>query len=265
MSKKTKVITLINYKGGVGKTLLSINIASYLSNNNKVLFIDADKQANATALLFNKYFDENNILDIFEDKGFKTVKLYDNTGFDKADMKELYFIPGSLGLGDKRSLIENKKDAVNILKNQLADTIKDFDYVIIDAPPDIDIIVKNALAMSDYYIIPFKPAPQEYLGMTYLLDTLKTLRKEGIKAEFLGVIINMFISEHTQTTATYIRQLMEMFPKQDKIFDTVIPRSQEYENALMHGLPIDLDPKASKKYKDQFVSLTAEIIKKINQ
>jgi chromosome partitioning protein len=265
MAEKPPVIVFINFKGGVGKTLISLNAASKFADEHKTLFIDSDAQGNATKILFNNFFEGKNLLSLYQDKGFEIVKPWEGSGYKKAEDKQLFVLPGDNALLDRYQDIEVMAGAEEILKKQLKDSLSEYEYVIIDAPPDHGIFTRNALTIADYIIIPFKPSPQEWNGTAKLLSDIEKYRKDGAtKAKLLGIVISMYISDKTKTHTQYIQELLNIAPK-NSVFNIVIPRSQEYENAFANGVPIDLYGPADKSYKQVFAKLTEEIIARINK
>ena len=205
-----KVISLINMKGGVGKTTLSTNICHCLSkrNNKKVLLIDIDPQFNATQCLFTgeEYIqhlkdNKDTIVSVFEEKRniARTVE-----GLSKKQSKELkeispvqvknnfYILPGHLELYRiEMAAGSGKENRLTRYIQEIATRIK-IDFVIIDTPPTPSIWMTSALIASDYYLIPVKPDPISYTG----IDLLKTIiddKKEDfdLKIKCIGLVFTM--------------------------------------------------------------------------
>lgn len=205
-----KVISLINMKGGVGKTTLSTNICHCLSkrNNKKVLLIDIDPQFNATQCLFTgeEYIqhlkdNKDTIVSVFEEKRniARTVE-----GLSKKQSKELkeispvqvknnfYILPGHLELYRiEMAAGSGKENRLKRYIQEIATRIK-IDFVIIDTPPTPSIWMTSALIASDYYLIPVKPDPISYTG----IDLLKTIiddKKEDfdLKIKCIGLVFTM--------------------------------------------------------------------------
>lgn len=205
-----KVISLINMKGGVGKTTLSTNICDCLSrrNNKKVLLIDIDPQFNATQCLFTgeeyiKHLTENKdtIVSVFEEKrnvvrsveGLSKKKGKELKEINPIQVKEnFYILPGHLELYRIEMAAGSGKE--NRLKRYIQEitTKINFDFIIIDTPPTPSIWMTSALIASDYYLIPVKPDPISYTG----IDLLKTIiddKKEdfNLKIKCIGLVFTM--------------------------------------------------------------------------
>jgi chromosome partitioning protein len=287
----TVVISFINMKGGVGKTTISSLVAEFMAEsfNYNVLLIDIDPQINATlffieendwkekdnnnetiATLFTDYIKNTNFFDI-EKSLFKNIKRFKDSyhGFD--------LLPSSLKLGFiQEELIKykynsgNKYDPELIMKKKLSDRIKKYNFVIIDAPPNIGIITRNALKMSNYFIIPVIPDFLSTYGIDQLVSELKYTYSINIYC--LGIVISRFRSNVT----THKKYLEILKTKEEKlnglhVFNTVIketvrledqPDLKSYGNYLKHtkGQLFGYD----NLYNDIY-NLTKEIIDKVNE
>ena len=148
-----KTISLMSAKGGCSKTTTSINIAVGLAKNNKVLLIDLDPQGNSSKRFFINYLELDGICELLR-KEKSNEECIHHTQFDNLDI-----IPS------KRNLFVLKKEMLYAshgiqqlrLKNVLDPIKKDYDYIIIDNHPDIDLLISNALLCSDMVIIPVNP------------------------------------------------------------------------------------------------------------
>lgn len=204
-----KVISLINMKGGVGKTTLSTNICHCLSKryNKKVLLIDIDPQFNATQCLFSgdeyvKHLESggDTIITVFEEKR-KTASSVD--GLSEKKNKELkdiepvlsegfYILPGNLELYRIEMAAGSGKE--NRLRKYIheIDAKYNFDFVIIDTPPTPSIWMTSALIASDYYLVPVKPDPISYTGID-LLKTIVDDKKDAfdLKIKCIGLVFTM--------------------------------------------------------------------------
>ena len=206
-----KVISLINMKGGVGKTTLSVNISDCIArrHNHKVLLIDIDPQFNATQCLMTGEEYEHHlinngdtILNVFEREGRKTVSTVQ--GVQESSSKKLseiqpievsknfYLLPGNLELYRiEMSPGEGRENRLNKFLKALA-VNEDFDTVIIDTPPTPSIWMTSALLASDYYLIPVKPEPLSFTGID-LLESIITYKKENLdlSIECVGIVLTM--------------------------------------------------------------------------
>lgn len=247
----TKVISTINLKGGVGKTQMTVALAEFLAmeHNKRVLLIDLDPQTNATVMLI----DENawlkkdqkgeTLLQLFKDKLDRTsifdinkaiVKEVSNIG---VGIKNLDLLPSSLGLieiQDSLPLISAGRfhvtSPVIILKEAISTVLYQYDFVLIDCPPNLGIITLNGLYISDYYLIPCIPDILSTYGIPQILGRVRSFKKEakiGIKP--LGIIISMFRAQsrtHKSITPElkHRANLSQTDPKWvPRIFETIIP------------------------------------------
>lgn len=205
-----KVISLINMKGGVGKTTLSTNICHCLSlrYQKKVLLIDIDPQFNATQCMFSgeeyvKHLEENKdtIISVFEEKRnvASTVEgLSEKKNKELKDIspvcveKNFYMLPGNLELYRIEMAAGSGKE--NRLKKFIQEVAEknNFDFVIIDTPPTPSIWMTSALIASDYYLIPVKPDPISYTGID-LLKTIVDDKKDAfdLKIKCIGLVFTM--------------------------------------------------------------------------
>lgn len=180
-------IAVANQKGGVGKTTISMNLATGLANKGyKTLAIDNDPQGNLTA-----YFLENHTQSLKS----HVIELYDGNIIAPQQIKKNLFLYGS----DKNlsRIPERGMDAVYGLKEGLESVKNDFDYVIIDCQPGLENLLLSSLTAADRVLVPLEPAPFPVLGLGDLLDTIEKTRKRlNDSLEILGIILNK-VDSHT--------------------------------------------------------------------
>ena len=206
-----KTLSLINMKGGVGKTTLTINLAHFLSTREdlKVLIIDIDPQFNSTQCLFSgeeyvEYLKENRdtIINIFDDS--VKSKLSTVSGVTKENAKELkdiepfhfsnnlHILPGNLELYKLDMASGTGRE--NRLKQYLRELNKKnkYDYVLIDTPPTPSVWMTSALIASDYYLIPVKPDPISFVGIDLLENIIEQKRDSyDLQIKCIGLVITM--------------------------------------------------------------------------
>ena len=236
-----KTISLMSAKGGCSKTTTSINIAVGLSETNKVLLIDLDPQGNTSKRFFQNYLELDGICELLrKEKSYE--ECIHHTKFDNLDI-----IPS------KRSLFVLKKEMLYAshgiqqlrLKNILDPIKNDYDYIIIDNHPDIDLLISNALLCSDMVIIPVNPdADQIELsdsieGMNLTLTNIKEAIEEG---EIAGMDFRILL---TMTDNTKASKLFEEYLRSaygDYVLNTNINyQSAPIKNKDRSGFVIERD------------------------
>lgn len=256
-----KIISLVNQKGGVGKTTTSINLSASLAmEGKKVLLIDLDPQGNATTGVgFNKGDIDKSIYDIFNGTG-GINKVILKTNFQNLDL-----LPSSLQLaGIDIELIEKGREDPNFqrssqLKFELDKCRENYDYLIIDCPPTLGLITTNALVASDSVIIPVQCEFYALEGITQLLNAIMLTKKKlnpNLKLE--GVLLTMFDSK-TNLSIEVIEEIRSYF--KEKVYTTIIPRLIRLAEAPSHGMPIiAYDPKS--KGSQAYMNLAKEVIER---
>lgn len=250
-----KIISIVNQKGGVGKTTSAINLAaSFAVLEYKTLVIDADPQANTTSGL-----------------GFdpKTVKasIYEALVSDadpKAIIQEtetpnLFVMPSHLDLVGAEIELINYPNRETIMKKKLEDLKVIFDFILIDCSPSLGLITVNALTASDSIIVPIQAEYFALEGLGKLLNTVKIVQNRlnpDLKIE--GLLLTMYDSRLRLSN-----QVMEEVKKhfQHLVFDTVIHRNTKLGEAPSFGKPIVMYD-ASAKGAENYLNLAQEIITK---
>ncbi len=238
-----KIISLVNQKGGVGKTTTSINLAAALGKEGKkTLLIDLDSQSNAsTGLGYTTGEFEHDIYEIMT--GVCPIE----KGIIKTKFQNLYIIPSTINLAGVelefvKNMLENTEFRQNEqLKNAIA-TIEDkFDYIIIDCQPSLGITTMNALVASNSVIIPVQCEFFALEGITQLLNTIILVQSNmnpNLRIE--GVLLTM-LDGRTNIGLEVIEDVRKYF--KNKVFNTIIPRLVRLVEAPSHGKPIsDYDP-----------------------
>ena len=256
-----KVISIVNQKGGVGKTTTSINLSSALGHlGKKVLLIDLDPQSNSTTGLgINKANIKLSIYDVI------TNRCEISDAIIKTKFKNLSVIPSMIFLsGVEIELMQTSMREDNFilgdqLKNQI-NKIKDrYDFIIIDCPPALGILTTNALAASDSVLIPVQCEYFALEGVTQLLNTIiLTQTKVNPKLDIEGVLLTM-LDGRTLVGLEVVEDVRKFF--KEKVFNTIIPRLVRLVEAPSHGKPIiEYDPKCRGALA--YINLAKEVIER---
>ena len=254
-----KVISLVNQKGGVGKTTTSINLAAALGKENKkVLLIDLDPQSNATTGLgFNSNDFDHDIYEVM------TGACDIEEAIKKTSFENLAIIPSTLNLvGIDVEFVKKMLEEQNFHQNeQLRNAINKirhiFDYIIIDCQPSLGFGTMNALVASDSVIIPVQCEFYALEGITQLLNTI-IMVQSGMNPSLSieGVLLTM-LDGRTNIGLEVIEEIRKYF--KDKVFNTIIPRLVRLVEAPSHGKPInEYDP--TSRATEAYHNLAVEVI-----
>ena len=254
-----KVISLVNQKGGVGKTTTSINLSASLAFlGKKVLLIDLDPQGNTTTGIgMNKGEIGKSIYDVLTGRA-TTIEAMVKTKY-----KQLYVLPATINLaGLDIELLEKSQNEPGFAKGaQLKlhlQKIKDkFDYIIIDCPPSLGLITTNALTASDSVIIPVQCEFFALEGIMQLLNTIRLAQKQlNPNLDIEGVLLTM-LDSRTNLGFEVVEDIRKFF--KEKVYNTIIPRLIRLTEAPSHGEPIIVyDPKS--KGAEAYLNLAKEVI-----
>lgn len=281
--KKPIIISLFNNKGGVGKSTIAVNLSSILATEFKVLLIDNDPQANATSALYEEITDTNSMYQVYlgKDVTFKKIDYSQviNTlkieaegnskslhAAEKIELamtgKNLYLLAGSHKLVVTEEMLLDKPNREKTLATNLKNKLNDFDFVIIDNPPAINILTWNALYIADHVIIPFKPGRAELDGVDQLLQVLKTMEdKLHHKVNILGVIINMYTE--SKITKFFSEEVSKIF--KTLVFQSVISATVKYVEATSVGLPIDVFQSEESDPVQTYVAFAKEVLNNLKK
>ena len=259
--KNTQIISVINQKGGVGKTTTVINLATALSiNNKKVLVIDLDPQGNATTGFgISNNDDTKTIYDVlngnanFED----TIK---DTKIDN-----LQLVSSNVDLSGLEVETANESRKAFLLKDKIENFINstknDFSYIFIDCPPSLSLLTIMSLVVAKSLIVPLQAEFFALEGLSQLMQTIDRVKnKLNPTLEIRGVLITMF-DKRNKLSAQVEADAREFF--NEKVYQTVIPRNVRLSEAPSHGVPILIYDKlcaGSKSYSN----FTDEFLKQEN-
>ncbi|HEY4964395.1 MAG TPA: ParA family protein [Candidatus Saccharimonadales bacterium] len=246
-----KIISVVNQKGGVGKTTTAINVAANLASRKiSVLLVDLDPQGNSTGGLgINKDQQKVTVYDLISE----------STGISNAilptGINNLSIIPSNSSLSGAEVEMVSRTNREYILANSLK-TLK-YDYMIIDCPPSLGLLTVNALTASNYVLIPVQTEYYALEGLSQLLATFQAVKQStNPDLELLGVLLTMY-DKRTSLSGQVKTEVKNYF--QDQVFNTIIPRNIRLAEAPSFGQTIfdyDRRSKGAKAYK----SLASEII-----
>ncbi|WP_416199042.1 MAG: Protein Soj-like protein [Sporanaerobacter sp.] len=235
----TKVISIFNQKGGVGKTTTVINLSAALGKKDKkILIVDVDPQGNTTSGLgIDKRQLNSSIYDILVNE-MSTA----NTVVETSS-KNVFLIPSNVELAGAEVELIVLDYRETRLKNALENIKYEYDYIFIDCPPSLGILSINALTASDSVLIPIQCEYYALEGVSQLMDTIKLVKRSLNKSlEVEGVVLSMF-DGRTNLSIQVVDEVKKYF--RGKVYGTIIPRNVRLAEAPSHGLSVmDYDPKS---------------------
>ena len=252
----SKIIAIANQKGGVGKTTTTINLGAALSKKGKkVLIVDLDEQANATiGLGISRELEYVTSYDILVNN-FSIAE-----GILKTYYENLSIIPSSHQFANIEKALSIEINNISLLFNLLETIKENYDYILLDCPPSLGLVVDNALYASDSVIIPVECDFFAYEALTQMVNKINQMQKikkvNGLKLTIEGVLLTK-LDNRNLFGYKMMEKVKEMFPT--KTFKTIINRSGHLQEAPMYGksvLEFAYNSKGSKEYRE----LAKEII-----
>lgn len=259
-----KMISLVNQKGGVGKTTTSINLSASLAYlGKKVLLLDLDPQGNTTTGIgMNKGDIDKTVYDVL------TGRCDISDAIIHTKYKNLDLLPATVNLsGLDTEFFEKSKEEPNFVKgSQLKNKIElirdNYDFIIADCPPSLNIITINALTASNSVIIPVQCEFLALEGIMQLLNTIMMAQKQlnpGLEIE--GVLLTM-LDSRANLGFEVVEEIRKYF--KERVYNTIIPRLVRLAECPSHGKPIiAYDPKC--RATDAYLNLAKEVIERNGQ
>ena len=249
----TKVISIANQKGGVGKTTTSVNLAASLGIlEKKVLLIDADPQANASSGLgFNLNKGEFGTYQLLEHS-----KKIDNL-IKRTSSPNLDIIASSIDLVGIEIELVDKSNRELMLKKALKKTNEHYDYILIDCPPSLSLLTVMALVCSGSLLVPLQTEFFALEGLTQLMKTIERIKVSlNPELKIRGILLTMY-DKRNKLSSQVEKEARDYFS--EKVYSTVIPRNVRLSEAPSHGMPVLIYDKSCPGSKSYF-SFTDEFI-----
>ena len=249
----SKVIAVVNQKGGVGKTTTAVNISSILAKKGKrVLLIDADPQGNATSGVGVDKNTEKSIYDvIINDVEVKEAIV-------QSPIKNLWVCPSNINLAGAEVELVPMMSRELRLKEKVEKIENDFHYIIIDCPPSLGLLTINALTASNSLLVPIQCEYYALEGVGQLMNTVNLIKKQLNKDLYIEGVVLTMNDARTNLSNQVINEVKTYF--KDNVYKTIIPRNVKLSEAPSYGMPITIYAPKSKGAKC-YEKLTNEILK----
>ncbi len=249
-----RVIAIANQKGGVGKTTTTINLSACLAEaGKKVLVIDTDPQGNATSGLgLDKDNCENTVYDLILDQCTVKACMY-----DVENILNLKVIPSNVDLAGAEIELLGVNDKEYILKKAIDYIKDDFDFVLIDCPPSLNMLTINAMTTATSVLVPIQCEYYALEGISQLIHTIDLVHDRlNSKLKIEGVVFTMY-DARTNLSSDVVDTVKNNLDT--TVYKTIIPRNVRLAEAPSHGLPINIyDTKSTGA--ESYRNLAKEII-----
>ena len=250
---QTKILAIINQKGGVGKSTTAVNLAAALGAMNKeVLLVDLDPQGNATS----GYGIDKRELD-----GCVYDALLGETPVEEVILacvgKGVDVLPSTINLAGAEVELVNEMARENRLKRALGSLRGRYDYILIDCPPSLGLLTINALVAADKLLVPIQCEFYALEGVTKLLDSMNRVKKMlNPSLDIFGIVMTMYDSR-TNLSNQVVNEVRSFFGK--TVFETMIPRTVKLSEAPSYGQPI-IEYAPDNKGTEAYNELAREVI-----
>ena len=256
---QTKIVAIINQKGGVGKSTTAINLSAALGEmGRQVLLVDLDPQGNTTSGLgIDKRLITRSIYDVLMTE-FRPERVYLQDVIIPDVYRGLDVVPATLSLAGAELELAMELARESRLKDALGSFRGKYDYIFIDCPPSLGLLTVNALVAAEKILTPIQCEFYALEGVTKLLETMTRVKSAlNPTLDMLGILMTMY--QRTKLSTQVVEEVRKHFGA--KVFDTVIPRAVKISEAPSYGMPItQYDPsgKGAKAYR----ALAKEVIQR---
>lgn len=252
-----RTLAVANQKGGVGKSTCAVNLAAALGEaGEKVLLIDLDPQGNATSGFgLNKTQRARCVYDaLLGDTPMAEL-------VEPVEVPGVFVVPATIQLAGAEIELVSAFSREAKLRSMVEGVSEEFDWVIVDCPPSLGLLTVNALTASDGLFIPIQCEYYALEGLTKLLDSVRLVRTHlNPGLDVFGVAMTMF-DVRTKLSQQVVDEVRDFF--EEKVFETLIPRSVRLSEAPSHGLPITLyDPNG--RGAEAYRALAKEVISRVS-
>jgi len=256
MTRNAKVLGVVNQKGGVGKSTTAVNLAAALGQAGaKVLLLDLDPQGNATSGFgLNKNQRELCIYNaLLGDTPLSAI-------IEPVEIEHVFVAPATIQLAGAEIELVSAMSREGRLKAILGPVKPDFEYIIIDCPPSLGLLTINALTAAEGLIIPIQCEYYALEGLSKLLDSVRLVKTHlNPQLEVFGVVMTMYDSR-TRLAQQVVDEVKDFF--EDKVFNTLIPRTVRLSEAPSFGQPVMLyDPNG--KGANAYRNLAKEVMDRV--
>ncbi len=228
------VWSVANQKGGVGKTTSTVTLAGLLSQKGyRVLMVDTDPHASLTTYLgFDPDAVSSSLFDLFQLRTFNSSTV--RPLILETQVEGIDIIPAHMSLATLDRVMGNRSGMGLILKRALQAVEQDYDYVLIDCPPILGVMMVNALAASDRILIPVQTEFLAMKGLERMIRTL-TIMQKSRKDEFKVTIVPTMYDKRTKASLQTLTQLKKDYP--DKVWTSAVPIDTKFRDASLKRLP----------------------------